>query len=176
MIRNFACAVILMFAVCSIACSGSNAPPKDDLTPQNSKKGELSSKMQSEVLSDLTPTIFEEIETLFKDSSVILESLQKNKKGTLVKAVLKENDAEKCVPKAIKILSENFKGLDEISVVLSDSASVYSIEMETVNELAGNNSGNALLTAIWAGVDVDTADVATEEKDEEDPAAETDDL
>jgi alpha-galactosidase len=164
MTRYYACVIILMLAVCSIACSGSNAAKKNDLTPQqNSMDGDSSSKMQSEILSDLTPTIFEEIESLFKDSSMILESLQKNKKGTLVKAVIKENNAEKNVPKAVKILSENFMRLEEINVALSGSATVYSIKMNTITELVEKNSGNALLTAIWESVDFDAEDDVIEE-------------
>ena len=177
MTRYFAIMIILVFAVCSIACSGSNATKKDDLTPQeNSLDGDSSSKMKSEVLSDLTPTIFEEIKTLFEDSSMEIESLQKNKKGTLIKAVIKDNNAEKNVPKAIIILSENFNHLEEINVVLSDPASVYSIKMDTVTELVENNSGDALLTAIWENVDVDTDDAAIEEEEKEDSAGETTDL
>ncbi|MCD6217894.1 hypothetical protein J7L05_08555 [bacterium] len=176
MTRYYACVIILMLAVFSIACSGSNAAKKNDLTPQaNSMNGDSSSKNQSEVLSDLTPTIFEEIESLFKDSSMILESLQKNKKGTLIKAIIKNDNAEKNVPKAIKILSENFKNLKEIHVVLSGSTTVYSIRMDTIIELAEKNSGNALLAEIWESVDFDAADDAIEEK-EDDSAAPAADL
>ena len=175
MTRYFACVIIMMLAVCSIACGGSSAAKKNDLTTQqNSMSGDSSSKIKAEVLSDLTPTIFKEIEEVFMDSSMILTSLQKNYKGTLIKAVIKDNDAERCVPKAIKILSENFRRLEEINVVLSDTASVYSIRMDTVNELAGENSGDELLTAIWESVDVDTAGEAIEEKEDNAPVPATD--
>ena len=164
MTRYIACLIVMLFALSSFACSGSKAN-KTDLSPsQDSLNSDSSADSGTEKLSDFTDSIYEDIETLFKESSMNLVSLQKNAKGTLIKAEIKESNAEMYVPQAIELLHENFKRLEELIVVSSGNATAYSIKIETVEKLAESKSGNELLTALWNKVEISGEKVVVEEK------------
>lgn len=155
MTRYIVCIIIFVFALSSISCGSSKAPKKTDLTPsEEAALSESSSDLNSDQLSDFTESIYEEMKDLFNKSSMNLTSLQKNKKGTLIKAVIEETNAQACIPKAIKLLHDNFKRLEEIIVVLSGSPTVYSIKMETVDELSETHSGSDLLSELWNKVQI----------------------
>ena len=121
MTRYIVCLIVIAFAFSNIACSGSKAPAKTDLTPsQEDALSNASSDSKSETLSDFADSIYMDIEEIFKESSMTLASLQKNKKGTLIKASIEESNAKLYVPKAITLLHDNFKRLDEIIIIAAE--------------------------------------------------------
>ncbi|MBU1024166.1 hypothetical protein KKB99_07785, partial [bacterium] len=129
------------------------------------------SKVKSDGLFKLTESIFEDIETQFESSSMSLESLKKNKKGTLIEAKIALADAESVVPHAVILLAENFKRLQVINILVGDDKTPYTINVDKLDSLSENNESDALMRAIWDEMNSEPEVSSTDKSGDNSPQA-----
>ena len=165
--KYFAAAICLALFISIIGCSKSNKKISNQ-NSADSTSDSVDKALKSIELFELSATIFEDLEAQFEDSSMSLTSLQKNKKGTLIEAKIAQIDPESKVPQAILLLSENFKRLHEIRILVGNKETPYTMQIDQLTELSENNENDDLLSAIWNNMNPNPI-VSSTDKPDDDP-------
>jgi len=139
-----------------------NAAPSDTKTAQNGEKS------SSTNMSDLPDAVFEGVKTRFIADGMTLVSLKRDMEDhtTILKAVIKETDSRKFVPKSMKIISENFSSIDKIVIVPGEKGNGYTISASKLDEIMKKykNDGGDLDSMLWGEINGSGTNVQEESK------------
>ena len=145
--------VISMMFSCSKGAKNGSA---DNAASAETKSNTSSDQSSTANMADLPDVVFNDVKTKFINDGMTLVSLKRDmeNKSTIIKAIIKETDPKTFVPKAMKIISENFSSVDKIVVIPGEKGTGYELPISKLDEVMKKykSDGGDLNTMLWSEI------------------------